>query len=356
MKVLIVADTYARLAKGIPSFGGLEKQVYYTAKHLRAMGVQADLVNVYYSGLSRHDIASYDIVHIFNTGGPKGALIMVQALAQEQGIPVIFTPVYWPPNALKKNLKLFGVHIIEEEIEDTIRAPLRTLISRSSAIIVNARAEWNATVEDLGIDDEGIPVYVVYNAIDLQELENVVETPFKDKEYVLCVGRIEWRKNQIGLAQALKVLAQHGRKLNLLLIGAYSGDNRLKVQLEKALNGVMAAWIGEQPPPVVLGAMRAAQVYCQPSFYETPGLAALEAAALGKPVVVGGWGSEREYFGDLVEYGRPDSPEEIADAIERAMDSPPERWQRLAAHVRTHYTYEVAAQETLKAYKCVLGH
>ena len=46
-------------------------------------------------------------------------------------------------------------------------------------------------------------------------------------------------------------------------------------------------------------------MFALPSWFETPGLAALEAALAGCSVVITPFGSTREYFGDLVEYARP---------------------------------------------------
>lgn len=350
MNVLIVCDTAEWLKNAKPTLGGLERQVWWTAEYLRRNGCHVVVSNLYFDGLFPDDMKEYDIIHFFNTGGPKGALIMAMGMAKEMGKRVIFTPVYWPPSKLVQELGNCGVIVHERDIE-YLRSGVRRLIETADVIVANAHVEWKATCDDLGLSSDIKPVFIVHNAIDPDELKHVADEPFRGKHYVFCAGRIEWRKNQIGLAMAVKILNGRGHNVNLLLAGAYAGDSILQEKLKRALQGIRAAWIGEQPAEVVYGAMRHALVYCQPSFYETPGLASLEAAALGRPLVVGGWGSEPEYFGDLAEYCVPTDWESIANAIELAMQAPPKRRHDLQKLVLHEYTYSVAAQKLLRIYR-----
>lgn len=354
MKILMIADTSEWLKGAVPTLGGLERQVYYIRQHLEAKGLEATLANLYFEGLTHDDIAPYDLVHIYNTGGPKGALLMALDTAKRLGKPVVFTPVYWPPSRLRQEMEKHGACVRESFLEQYVRGAMRRLVAGADAIAVNARLEWEAILGDLGISYDR-PVLVVPNAIDMQELEHVVESPFRGKRYVFCAGRIEWRKNQYGLAHAIKLLkAKWGLDMNLLLAGENTADARLLEVLKRALDGVPAAYIGAQPAPVIYGAMLSAAVYCQPSFYETPGLASLEAAALGVPLVVGCWGSEMEYFGSLAEYCVPNDPESIAEAIVRALSSDAVRWETLKRHVRRQYTYEAAAQQLCDLYRSLV--
>ncbi len=98
-------------------------------------------------------------------------------------------------------------------------------------------------------------------------------------------------------------------------------------------------------------AYAAARVLALPSWFETPGLVALEAALAGTAVVITPHGCTREYFGDRVEYARPDDRVEIGRAIGDA-------WQRgpdpgLAAHVQAHYLWSEVARRTAEAYEQV---
>ncbi len=110
------------------------------------------------------------------------------------------------------------------------------------------------------------------------------------------------------------------------------------------------AWLGrlDHHDPVLASAYAAARVFALPSWFETPGLAALEAALAGCSVVITPFGSTRDYFGGLVSYARPDRPEEIRRSLKTCWDDGPD--PRLAPWVATHYLWPNVAQITAEVY------
>jgi glycosyltransferase involved in cell wall biosynthesis len=100
--------------------------------------------------------------------------------------------------------------------------------------------------------------------------------------------------------------------------------------------------------PLLGSAYAAARVFALPSWFETPGLAAMEAALAGCPLVVTPFGCTREYFGDLARYARPHRIGEIARAIGRAWDAPRDRG--LASRIREQFSWQVVARRTSEAY------
>ena len=116
-----------------------------------------------------------------------------------------------------------------------------------------------------------------------------------------------------------------------------------------------AGWAGvDHDDPLLASAYAAARVFALPSWFETPGLAALEAALAGCAVVITPFGCTREYFGDRVEYARPDRP-----ADDRRGDRPgagqtgPDPGS--AAHVAAHYLWSDVARRTAEVYDQVAG-
>src|SRR5205085_2575717 len=69
--------------------------------------------------------------------------------------------------------------------------------------------------------------------------------------------------------------------------------------------------------PLLASAYAAARVVALPSWFETPGLAALEGALAGRAVVVTPYGCAPEYFGDMAVYVRPGRPTKLAQALSR---------------------------------------
>jgi glycosyltransferase involved in cell wall biosynthesis len=96
-----------------------------------------------------------------------------------------------------------------------------------------------------------------------------------------------------------------------------------------------------------------ATVHVCPSWYETPGLASLEAGAEGCNIVVTDKGSTREYFGSYAYYCEPDSILSIRAAVVKAYSAP--KNNRLKNIILENYTWEKAAEKTVLAYKTVMG-
>ena len=147
---------------------------------------------------------------------------------------------------------------------------------------------------------------------------------------MLYVGRIEPRKNVLGLIRAVAAAG--------LAAGGHRRRRRPATRTTPRPAGGWAAaavrWLGaiDHDDPRLASAYAAARVFALPSWFETPGLAALEAALAGAAVVITPLGCTREYFGDRVEYARPDRPAELRRAIERAWVKGPD--PRLAARYR----------------------
>jgi glycosyltransferase involved in cell wall biosynthesis len=96
----------------------------------------------------------------------------------------------------------------------------------------------------------------------------------------------------------------------------------------------------------------AAAVHAQVSWYETPGLASMEAACGGCAIVSTDRGSTREYFGDLVHYCDPWSQESIEAVLRAALAGPPD--PALRETILARYTWDLAARDTIEAYRQVL--
>ena len=97
---------------------------------------------------------------------------------------------------------------------------------------------------------------------------------------------------------------------------------------------------------------RSALVHCCPSWYETPGLASLEALACGCRIVTTSLGSAREYFGAHALYCEPNDVKSIATSVSQALGAAPA--PRVAADFRDRYNWLAAAEQTLKAYRLAL--
>ncbi|MCL6449925.1 MAG: glycosyltransferase [Acetobacteraceae bacterium] len=170
------------------------------------------------------------------------------------------------------------------------------------------------------------------------------------KDFVLCVARIDNRKNQLALIEAMK-----NEPYTVVFIGGQSPHHGsyYRAFLAKVRGSPRLRHLGQLPSETVASAYKAAAVHVLPSWLETPGLSSLEAALAGCRVVTTDRGSPREYFGDLAWYCDPRDPESIRRAVLDALASPVP--PQLAELVERKYSWEQAARETLKGYELAIA-
>ncbi|MDA0632104.1 glycosyltransferase family 4 protein, partial [Nonomuraea sp. MCN248] len=169
---------------------------------------------------------------------------------------------------------------------------------------------------------------------------------------VVFAGRLAPHKGAHTLIRAARSLLRDGDELRVVLIG--SGDHAEVTRLieREGVTGHVVADCRFLDPPEVFAHFLAADVCAFPSTYEPFGLVAIEAMALGRPVVVGP-GYSPEVAGDGAVRCRTGSPEELAAALSRCLDDPGHAAglaRRGAAHVRARYSWARTAESTLAAY------
>ena len=172
------------------------------------------------------------------------------------------------------------------------------LVRLADVILPNSRAEADQIIRLFRAPADG--VCVVPNGVDPRfrgaGARLVPVDPRSRLEFVLYAGRIEPRKNVLGL-----LLAARRAGTPVVLIGdAPPGHEAYHEACRRAGRGIAAWYRGvDHDDPLLASALAAARVFALPSWFETPGLAALEAALASTAVVVTPLGSTREYFGDL---------------------------------------------------------
>jgi glycosyltransferase involved in cell wall biosynthesis len=104
--------------------------------------------------------------------------------------------------------------------------------------------------------------------------------------------------------------------------------------------------------PLLSSAYAACGCLALVSWFETPGLVALEAGMSGVPLVLPEGGCAREYFGPMAAYVRPNDRTSIRGAVLAAVRSG--RSPVLARHVREHFSWTAAARATRDGYEKVI--
>lgn len=138
-----------------------------------------------------------------------------------------------------------------------------------------------------------------------------------EKPYVLCVGRVELRKNVPRLMRAFERLqAQEGRHWQLVLAGpkdADAQDPRGELPGVGRVGDVIVT--GFVPEEDLVALYNGAVCLCFPSLYEGFGRPVLEAMQCGTPVITSRVSSLPEIAGDAALYVNPHDDDSVAAAL-----------------------------------------
>ena len=170
----------------------------------------------------------------------------------------------------------------------------------------------------------------------------------RDDRLILCVARIEGRKNQLNLIRAIA-----NTKYRLVLVGAVSTNQMNYYNQCKQAAGPNVEFVDFIEQDLLLDYYRKAKVHVLPSWFETTGLSSLEAAAMGCNIVITRKGDAYEYFENDAYYCDPESPDSIFQAIDQAASN--KITEGLSSKVLNQFTWEIAAKKTMEAYVEILG-
>ena len=268
-----------------PSFafqapGGGENQLVQTGRHLEALGHR---VRLFCPWTDRLDGAR--LLHLF--GMSREGLELARR-ARARGTPVVLSPICWfEPSALWSleegtMRKVAGLAAwAARRLAPGLPGWRRELLQLADRILPNSEAEARQLVALFGANPGKIRV--VPNGV-LESFRAASPDAFRERfgvdDFVLFVGRIEPRKNPLGLIRAVRSLG-----LPLVVIGDAPPEARGYLERCRREGGDDVLWVPalDHHDPLLASAYAAARVFALPSWFETPGLAALEAALAGTP-------------------------------------------------------------------------
>ena len=148
-----------------------------------------------------------------------------------------------------------------------------------------------------------------------------------DRRMLLCVSRIDYQKNQIGLVDAVAELAPARPDLHLVLLGPVTVEGyqeRLRARIDEHGLGSRVTLVPglQSNDPLLAGAFHAADIFCLPSLHEPFGIVILEAWAAGLPVVASRIGGIPSFTEDNVDIllAEPNDPAALARQVARLLD------------------------------------
>ncbi len=359
--------------------GGDTTQVLQTKASLEKLGVQIELRSVDELP-TKVDAKRHDHIHLFHLDRLWENLPAAQC-AQKLGIPYALSTIYWPTTRFDESarrgingilarsmgesafqsfrqIERWGHARVREKAAikwsmDAMRFEngARKLLEHAAVCFPNSAVEADRINERFGTD---IKMTRVPNAVG-DAFANAPLNSDQQRHGILCVGRIEPRKNQLALIRA--VSKRFGQPLDLTIVGSHGRFNKKYYEQCRTEAGDHVRFISHQGIDELIKLYQSALVHASVSWYDTPGLVNLEAGMCGCPLVIGTEGSSTEYFEDLAWYADPADPASIREAIEHAMhdEQVHERTRDMQKRIVENYTWHHAAQATLQGYEHALS-
>ncbi len=343
MRVCIVAQPSVSIVAGGPAI-----QLRETAKYLPEFGIEVS----YFDQWQNLDRGAFDFAHIF------GANLMNYDIAQRFhhfNIPFVVSSIFFTlrsPAFIRsvRKLELTGKKIISGLWTDYGFSA--RVCDWSNGVLPNTTKE--AELVEKGFEIPSGKISVIPNGVDPGFYDadpDLFEKEYGLRNFILNVGHIgSKRKNVLSLIRAVKNIDRP-----VVIIG----NIHQSVYAEQCLSEAAAnpnIHIIESLPnnsPLLKSAYAACDVFALPSYFETPGIAALEAALGGAKIVITKYGGTEDYFGNNAEYVNPHSVASIAAGIESALSTPvnPE----LRNTILQKYSWRSVAEKTAEAYRNFVG-
>lgn len=329
MKVLFcVRGDYNR------NLAGDSMQILKTAEYLRKMGVIVDINNGVITNYS-----NYDIVHLFNLTR-VGEIYKYYRIAKYYKKNIVLSSLYFD---LRKYYNCIN-DLESMKLWNKCSVYKLEILKGCKMVYPNSSIEGELIRKEFG---NWVPYTVVYNGVEIEN-EDVPLYNFKQRynlnNYILCVGRIYDKNNQLSLA---KICGDLG--IQLVLIGSIKD----KKYFNECMNFKNVIYLKFMDSYNIYNAYKFAKLHVLPSFVESFEVSSLEAAASGCNIVATREGYAEEYFKDMAIYCDPYEQNSIYSAIEDGIKK--KKDINLKSYVLENFNWEKCIRTLYDSYVKILS-
>ena len=212
------------------------------------------------------------------------------------------------------------------------RSKIRHSCKIADVVVAVSEQTKRDLVELLHVPEDKIKVVyqscdpIFWKPVSESDKQYVREEYHLPEKYIICVGSIEERKNQIAVVKALAELPDD---VHLVIVGknhgTYHASLMSAVKSLRLTNRVHVIGKADFEDFPALYACACALAYM--SLYEGFGIPILESLCCDTPVVTSNRSSMPEAGGDAALYADPEKPAEIAQRLKSIIDDPALRRQ-----------------------------
>lgn len=262
-------------------------------------------------------------------------------------LSVLTMPQFHPPER---------VMYLGKEIEVSLR--------RTNTIITDSQAIKDEVIARFGVSEHNVFVARLASSAEFhprssgQTEKTLLHYGLRHGGYALYTGTIEPRKNLLNLIDAYARLPYATRRATPLVLAGHRGwqNEAIMTRIEAAQGEGWLHYLGFVPDDHLPELFAGARIFAFPSLYEGFGLPVLEAMASGVPVVTANRSSLPEVGGDAALYVEPEDVDQLAAAIEQALDDADWRERAITkgfAHAE-RFSWQQCAADTLVAYRATM--
>lgn len=227
---------------------------------------------------------------------------------------------------------------------------------RADRIIAISEQTKRDYIELFGVEENRISVVyqscheLYWQPVTDDTLQRVRRTYHLPERYILCVGALEARKNQLRLIEAV---AGSSADMPLVLVGRGTTAYKEQLQAHAKRYGVAIHLIENAPLEDLPAIYRMASVFAYPSLFEGFGIPILEAARCGVPVVASNGTCFEEIAGEGALYVPPTDVEALATALRSTLQDSDKTLRRvqLALQNTEKFRAEHIAHSMMQVYQ-----
>ncbi len=332
--------------EGVPiAKGGPYIKIIECKKELEKLGHEVELFNMW---SSVDKIKNFDVIHLV------GSNLSIYGFARNlfyNKIKFLVEPVFFSthsPNYLKR------VNSIDKFTRKYFPGLwfdygfIRDICNWSELVLPNTTEERNLISSGFNIPEKKFRI--IPNGVSERFLNADPDLFYKKyglKNFILNVGHIgPKRKNVLALVKALDKINHPAVIIGKMLDTGESDEVKHLIQKNK---NILLIDELENNSQLLASAYAACDTFVLPSLFETPGIAALEAALSGAKIVITPYGGTKDYFKNMAEYVEPISIESIQKGIEKSLNAP--KTNSLQNFVKDNFLWQKVAQRSLEIYK-----
>ncbi len=231
------------------------------------------------------------------------------------------SPIYGatPTVVALRNLNIYDRTFYQTLRLRLLRALVQAGLPRARRVLFPSRAAAELVRREIRLPEERVAV--VPHGIALDAFDAVPDEPPPAAPYVFLPAALERHKNIATLIEAVPLLRDTG--IEAWIAGSEATDPAHAAELRRLVvaRGLerRVRFLGSVPYRQILKYYRAAQALVFPSRLETFGHPLLEAMLTGTPIIAADIPAFREIAAEVAVYFDPDSPAELAKAVDHVL-------------------------------------